>query len=83
MVSAALVARSLGRGFSVFGTGGGRAAVCGEDAEGDRAGLAVVVGGMTTGGELGRSGVSADASLGCERRADVVSGCRGVVCGLR
>jgi len=48
-MSAAFVDLSLGRGFSAFGAGGGRAAVCGEAASDDNE----LVEGTTTGGESG------------------------------
>jgi hypothetical protein len=55
MVTAAFVAFKVGRGFSSFGAGGGRAAVCGEEASGDKS----VFEGITTGGESERGGACA------------------------
>jgi len=66
MVTAAFVAFSVGRGFSSLGAGGGRAAICGEEASGDRS----AVEGITTGGESARGGVTA---LSCRDKADIMA----------
>lgn len=53
MLRAALVALSLGRAFSAFGAGGGRAATCGDDASDDNevaAGTTMGVGDSETDG---------------------------------
>ena len=59
-VMAAFVARIFGRGRSALGTGGGRAATCGEAALGERffavGGLEGVLEGTTTGGVSPSSG---------------------------
>jgi hypothetical protein len=66
MVTAAFVAFNVGRGFSSFGAGGGRAAVCGEEASGDSS----VVEGITTGGESERGGACA---LPSRDKADIIA----------
>ena len=50
MVIAAFVARIVGRGRSAFGTGGGRAATCGDAASADKSFARGVFAGATTGG---------------------------------
>ena len=65
MVSAAFLARRVGFGRSARGTGGGRAAVCGEAASGLRG---VLVLGMTTGGESCSGG--SEIALGAGAGAD-------------
>lgn len=80
IVSAALVARSLGLGFSARGVGGGRAAVCG--AEASRSRVEADVDGITTGGESAKgscwfAGRYADIMA---RRVKAVEACCLVVC---
>jgi len=74
-LNTALVDRIVGRGRSAFGTGGGRAATCGEDAS-DESDSAV---GTTTGGESLRGcfavGLVCTAGVrwGCELKADIIA----------
>lgn len=74
-LNTALVDRIVGRGLSAFGTGGGRAATCGEDAS-DDSDTAV---GTTTGGESLRGCFAlglvcvADGGGGCELKADIIA----------
>lgn len=80
-VIAALAARSLGFGRSAFGIGGGRAAVCGDEASADKsfADGGVFVG-MATGGVSPRAGLleeldTTGAGLGGCATADIIA-CR-------
>ena len=49
MVIAAFLARIVGLGLSAFGTGGGRAATCGDEASGERSFADGVFAGVTIG----------------------------------